>query len=545
MEKSSNRKNNKGIYKQKNESAKKDIVIIGAGPAGLTAAYEILKNSNDYNVIILEKDNMVGGISKTVQFNGYRVDTGIHRFFSKSDEINKIWNEILPIQSKQSYDDIILNNNKELPKNGSDPETEELSMLIRDRLTRIYYDKKFFDYPVSINLNLIKNLGFINIMKVVFSYLKTLFYKLPETSLENYYINRFGKVLYSMFFKNYTEKVWGIAPSKISADWGAQRVKGVSIIAIIKDFINKKLNRKNNKNTETSLIEKFYYPKLGSGQMWQEMANKIISLGGKIELNCDVKKINIESKTIKSVEYIKDEINYVLDCKFCISSMPIKDLFEGISKDRVNEKIYSSAVNLPYREFMSVALVVDKLKLKNTTKVKTINNVIPDSWIYIQESEVKMGRLQVFNNWSAYLFKNKEDIKDKVLITLEYFCSENDKYWNMTDDEFINFAIDEAIKINIIDSKDSIIQSYRIKVEKAYPAYFGTYEYIDKIVSYLDKYNNLICIGRNGQHRYNNMDHSMMTGIKAAEYILDGAKDKALKRDIWNVNIEKEYHEEK
>ena len=482
---------------------------------------------------------------KQLNLHGYKIDTGIHRFFSKSDEINEIWNEISPVQSKPSYDDILLSHSKNLPSLGSDPEKDELSMLIRDRLTRIYYDKKFFDYPVSINANLIKNLGFVKIMKAGFSYLKTLFYKRPNDSLENFYINRFGKVLYSMFFENYTEKVWGIHPSKISADWGAQRVKGVSIIAVIKDFIHKKIGIKSNKNTETSLIESFYYPKLGAGQIWNEMAKKIADMGGQIILNADVKKININNKNVTSIEYIEKNHTNTVNTDYLISSMPIKDLVLGISGDKINKKVYNSAVNLPYREFMSVGLLVDKLKLKNTTTIKTINDVIPDSWIYVQEPDVKMGRLQVFNNWSPYLFKNKEDILSKVLITLEYFCSENDKYWNMSDNDFINFAIKEAIQIGLIEDENAVSKSVRIKIPKAYPAYFGTYSNIEMVVSYLNEYKNLVCIGRNGQHRYNNMDHSMLTGIKAAEYILDKKKDKNKKREIWNVNTEKEYHEEK
>lgn len=525
------------------KSSKKNIVIIGGGPAGLTAAYQLLKQSKDYNVLILEKENMVGGISKTVEFSGYKIDTGIHRFFSKSDEVNNIWQELLPLQAKPSYDDIILKNKKDLPSNGSNPEEDEYSMLLRDRCTRIYYDKNFFDYPVSINFNLIKNLGLIRIVKAGFSYLKTLVFKRKENSLEDYYINRFGKVLYSMFFENYTEKVWGIHPSRISADWGAQRVKGISIIAVIKDFIKKRAGTKNNKNTETSLIERFYYPKLGAGQIWDVMSEKIIEKGGEVKLNANVLKINIKNKNIVSIEYEdQGKKNHTVDCDYCISSMPIKNLMMGIVGDKVDDRVYESAVNLPYREFMSVGLLVDKMNLKNTTNIKTLNNVIPDSWIYVQEPDVKMGRLQVFNNWSPYLFKNKEDIKDKVLITLEYFCSENDEYWNMTDKEFINFAIDEAVKINLIESEKSVIYSTRVKIPKAYPAYFGTYSDIDDIVEYLNSYKNLLCVGRNGQHRYNNMDHSMLTGIEAVKCILENKVDK---KDIWNVNTEKEYHEEK
>ena len=518
---------------------KKNIVVIGAGPAGLTFAYYLLKKNNDYNVIIIEKDDLVGGISKTVNFNGYKVDTGIHRFFSKNDMVNNIWKEILPIQNKPAYDDVLLEKKREYENNGSNPELEDKSMLIKDRLTRIYYGKKFYDYPVSINMTLIKNMGFLNILKAGFSYIKSCLFKRKELSLEDFYINRFGKVLYNMFFENYTEKVWGVHPSKISADWGAQRVKGISITAVIKDFINKKLGKKDKNNTETSLIERFLYPKLGSGQMWSEMADKIINMGGTIKLKCNLVKVNIKNNRVYSIEYKENGKTYCLEIDYCVSSMPIKDLFLSLGGIKVDEGIYKASVNLPYREFMSVCMVVDKIILQNNTKVKTLNNIIPDSWIYIQEPEVRMGRLQIFNNWSPYLFKNKEDIKNKVLIGIEYFCSEDDKYWNMSDNDFINFAIEEAIKINLIENKNNVKEAIRIKIPKAYPAYFGSYANIKDIIEYLNEYENLYCIGRNGQHRYNNMDHSMLTGIKAAESIISGVG----KEEVWKVNEEQEYHE--
>lgn len=519
---------------------KKKVVIIGAGPAGITAGYELCKNK-DYEVVVLEAQNQIGGISKTVEFDGNLIDTGIHRFFSKDDRINQIWKENLPVQGKNSYDDILLNNTtKNLETNGPDPEIEKDVLLIRDRMTRIYYDKKFFDYPVSLNFTTIKNLGFFKLLVAGMSYLKSCIFKRKETNLENFYINRFGKVLYRMFFEDYTEKVWGVHPSNISADWGSQRAKGLSIAEILKDIF-KKVFKIQDKHVETSLIERFYYPKLGAGQIWDVMAQKIQQNGGKILKNCLVKKIQIVDKKVVGIEIENNGEIQKMNVDILLSSMPLKDLVNSFENENVPEEIVKISNGLPYREFMSVAILANKINLKNTTKIKTINNVIPDSWVYIQEPQVKMGRLQIFNNWSPYIFKNKEDIKDKVLLSLEYFCNETDEFWNMTEDEFVKFALDEAQKINLID-KQEVIWAKQIKIKKAYPAYFGTYYEIDKLVKFLDEYENLYCIGRNGQHRYNNMDHSMLTGLIAAQNIINNITDK---KEIWNVNTEKEYHEKK
>lgn len=518
----------------------KNVFIIGAGPAGLTTAYELLKyKSKEYEIIIIEKEKEIGGISKTVPLDeNHSVDTGIHRFFSKSDEINKIWKEILPVQSKPAYDDIVLNRKKEFQKNGSNPEKCENSLLIKDRITRIYYKKHFFDYPVSIKFKNIKNLGILTIIKAGFSYLKACIFKRKENSLEDFYINRFGKVFYSIFFEKYTEKVWGIHPSEISADWGAQRVKGISVLEVLKDSFRKILKIKNEKNTQTSLIDIFYYPKLGAGQMWNEMAKIIESKGGKILKEAELKEIILENGKVKKVKYKHNGEIFEKNIDILVSSMPIKDLILSIKKG-VPQNIINIAENLPYREFMSVAMLVKKIKLKNNTKIKTIGNIIPDSWIYIQEPNIKAGRMQIFNNWSPYLFKDKKELEKNVLISLEYFCSNGDKYWNMSDDEFIKFAEKEAIKMGIID-KDDLIIAKRIKIDKAYPAYFRTYYEMDKVIDYLNSIENLYCIGRNGQHRYNNMDHSMMTGIETAKNIVNNINTK---KNIWNVNTEKEYHE--
>lgn len=514
---------------------KKKVIIIGAGPAGLTAGFELL-NKNEYEVTILEEELQVGGISKTVHYNGNRMDIGGHRFFSKDETIMNFWKDLMPIQGTPSFDDKKLGREKPLEIGGPNPEETDNVILVRDRVSRIYYLKKFFDYPVSLKLETFTNMGLIRTIKSGFSYLKSVVIKKKEDSLENFYINRFGKQLYSMFFEKYTEKLWGRHPSQISSDWGSQRVKGLSITAVIKDSFSK-LFGKTNKNVETSLIEQFWYPKSGPGQLWENLAQKIEENGGKILKGYSVQKINVEDNKIISVECLVDGKYETFTGDIFISSMPLKDLVQDIQSE-VPEEIMKIATGLPYRDFMTVGLLVKKLNLKNKTKIKTLGNIVPDCWIYVQEPDVKLGRIQIFNNWSPYLVTNPEE---NVWIGLEYFCDEGDEYWNMTDTEFTDFAINELIQMGII-KKEDVLDSHREKVKKAYPAYFDTYKDIDKLIAYLNEYKNLYCIGRNGQHRYNNMDHSMLTAIEAVNNINENISSK---ENIWNVNTEKEYHEQK
>ena len=516
----------------------KKIIIIGAGPAGITAAYELLRkgNKDEYEIIILEESNEIGGISRTVKYNGNRMDIGGHRFFSKDDEVMNWWFNIMPTQGYDAYDDKILGRTKDLVTGGPDPESEDTVMLVRDRVSRIYYKKKFFDYPVSLKWSTIRNMGFFTTVAAGFSYMKASICKKEESSLENFYINRFGRKLYSMFFEGYTEKLWGRHPREISADWGSQRVKGLSIRAIIKDVFSKIFKKKNRK-VETSLIEKFYYPKFGPGQLWETAASQIEEMGGTIIKNAKVTSISNEGDRITSVTYVKDGVNTLLDGDIFISSMPLKDLINGMGN--VPSDISTIANGLPYRDFVTVGILVDKLNLVNETKFKTINNIVPDCWIYVQDVGVQLGRIQIFNNWSPYLVN---DIDNKIWIGLEYFCNENDSFWNMSDKECIDFAGAELVKMGIISSENEILDAHREKVKKAYPAYFDTYSRIDELVTYLNRYDNLYCVGRNGQHRYNNMDHSMATSFEAVKNIINGSKDKS---NIWNVNTEGEYHEQK
>lgn len=517
----------------------KKVIIIGGGPAGITAAHKLLSNSKDYEVIILESTNDIGGISRTVKYNGNRMDIGGHRFFSKDDTVMKYWFDLMPVQGKDSYDDKVLGRAKDLSPNGPDPETEDTVMLVRDRVSRIYYKKKFFDYPVSLKWETIKNMGFGTTVVAGFSYIKASIFKKPETSLENFYINRFGKKLYSMFFEGYTEKLWGRHPSEISADWGSQRVKGLSIRAIIKDVFSKIFKSKNKtRQVETSLIEKFYYPKFGPGQLWETAADKVKELGGTIIMNATVTRIDNDADgTIKSVTYEQNGATITINGDIFISSMPVKDLVNGMKN--VPSEIHSIANGLPYRDFVTVGILVDKLNLINRTKFKTLNNIVPDCWIYVQDTGIKLGRIQIFNNWSPYLVK---DIDNKVWIGLEYFCNETDDFWNMSNEACIDFAANELIKMGIINTKEDILDAHREKVKKAYPAYFDTYSRMDELIEYLDGYDNLYCVGRNGQHRYNNMDHSMATSFEAVKNIIENVSDKT---NIWNVNTEGEYHESK
>jgi len=526
----------------------KTAIIIGAGPAGLTAAYELVTKT-DIKPIILEKTNEIGGISRTAVHNGNRIDIGGHRFFSKSDVVMKWWQDILPLQGSLSKDDILKNihyhNNKStvtLTPNGPDPESTDRVMLIRSRLSRIFFLRRFFDYPVTLNKKTILNLGIIRIFKIGWSYLLVKIFPVKKVeSLEDFFISRFGKELYKTFFKDYTEKVWGVPCSEIAADWGAQRIKGLSVTQAILHAIKasfKKEKSIDQKNIETSLIEQFMYPKFGPGQMWETVAKIIEEKGGVIIKNADVIGINISDNCIADVQYLNNTTNSKETVKgdYFFSTMPVKDLINAMG-DKAPASIKEISNGLQYRDFITVGLLLNKLKIKNETTINTLFNLVPDNWIYIQERDVKVGRLQIFNNWSPYMVADIE----KVWIGLEYFCNEGDELWSKADDEFIRFAIEELHKIDIIE-RDDVIDSTIIRVPKTYPAYFGTYSQFDEIKSFTNKFENLFLIGRNGMHRYNNQDHSMLTAITAVENIISGEKRKD---NIWEINTEEEYHEKK
>ena len=513
----------------------KKALVIGAGPAGLTAAYELLTKSEDMEVMVFEESDCFGGISKTVEYKGNRMDMGGHRFFSKIPEVNAWWDKMLPMQGSATYDDILLNRPMPLTEGGPDPEKEDRVMLTRHRVSRILFDNKFYDYPVTLKMETLKNMGFFTTMKVGFSYLAAILHKKPEDNLENFYINRFGRKLYSMFFEYYTENLWGRHPSEIDASWGAQRVKGLSVVAIIKDIFGKIFKKKNRK-VETSLIEEFKYPKLGPGQLWDVTAEEITKLGGTIIKNAKVTKLQKEGDKIVSLTYVKDGQEVTVEGDYIISSMPVKDLVAGMND--VPAEPARIAAGLPYRDYMTLGVLVPKINLENKTKLKTVSNIVPDCWVYVQDRRVKMGRFQIYNNWSPYMIK---DLENTIWIGLEYFVNEGDEFWNMTEEQFSAFGVQEMVNLGLIDSPDVVLDTHMEKVKKAYPAYFDTYDEMDKLVEYLKSIDNVYCVGRNGQHRYNNIDHSMVTSFETVKNILSGEKDKS---NIWSVNTEQEYHEE-
>ena len=516
----------------------KHAVVIGAGPAGLTAAYELLKNS-DYKITILEETDRIGGISCTVNYNGNRMDIGGHRFYSKSDRVMNWWTSFLPVQGAPAKDDLLLNRSKVLDLNGPDPEKEDRVMLRRDRISRIYYMRKFFDYPISLRARTFLNMGFFNTIRAGASYIRSSIFKRDENSLEDFLINRFGRALYRMFFENYTQKVWGVHPSRISASWGAQRIKGLSLSKVFWDLVKKPFDRRGDlkqKNVETSLIEQFLYPKYGPGHLWETVADEVRKMGGIILKNASVSSINAADNSIKSISYENNGEIHAMEGDLFLSSMPVRDLVAGFTGISVPDDVIQAAGNLPYRDFITVGIMTNRLNIRNKTKIKTVGDIVPDCWIYIQEPDVKVGRLQIFNNWSPYMV---QDIENTVWVGMEYFCNEGDSIWEMEDDSFISFAVEELQKVGIID-KNEVLDSTRIKIKKAYPAYFGSYEQFGTVREYLDGFDNLYCIGRNGQHRYNNMDHSMLTAMEAVSNILQEKHDKS---DVWSVNTEIDYQE--
>ncbi len=480
------------------------IIILGAGPAGLAAAYELIKTT-DAKPMLLEANSRVGGLAKTLDYRGWRFDIGPHRFFSKSLEINQIWENLLPIKDVA--------------------ENTDRSLLLKNRSTRIYHNKRFFDYPIKLTFKNLKNFSPLTILIIIKDYILIRVKPIkPEISLEDFFINRFGSKLYSLFFRDYTEKVWGVPCAEIPKAWGAQRIKKLSIGKILSEAI-KNIFKPKRATQETSLIDRFLYPKLGAGQMYEAMAEEIKRQGGLIKTDCQVTSINIQNNKIISVlvwdKETKTQIKYEGD--YFISSLPIKDLVS--MSDSAPAEIKEIGQGLGYRDFILVTLLYSK-----------ITTPIPDQWIYIQESGLKMGRLDIFNNFSPRLLKDQ----DKVWLGAEYFCNEDDDFWTKSDEEIITFAKAELAQAGIADTEESL-DGHVYRQTKAYPAYLGSYDKFPQVRAYLDSIYNLYPVGRNGQHRYNNMDHSMLTGLEAARAIINNSE----KEKLWSINTEDSYHESK
>ena len=562
-------------------------IIIGAGPAGLTAGLELLRRSKIHPVL-LESSGDIGGISRTVKYKGYRMDIGGHRFFSKSDRVMQWWLDLMPPEADAPENVEVTYQGKtrsvavpaalpqEPPLRGMGPlqpgietDTDEvgpvdephpaahghtatvvthapsdpnLVMLIRPRKSRIYFLRRFFDYPIALNAATLANLGPVRVVRIGWSYLASRLRQIaPERSLQDFLINRFGRELYLTFFKSYTEKVWGTPCDTISAEWGAQRIKGLSLTTAVKHFVRKTFRSTataratddvSQKNTDTSLIERFLYPKLGPGQLWEHVATLIRDRGGEVRMRRSVDRIHCKDKRVLWVESVNaqgERQRHTGDVFF--STMPMRELIACMDAP-IPEPVQEIAQGLQYRDFLTVGLLVERLNVKEANGA-----LLRDTWIYIQEPDVLLGRLQIFNNWSPHLLQDPT----KVWIGLEYFCYDTDPLWRMPNEELKRFAIAEVEKIGILNAAD-VLDAHVERVPKTYPAYFGTYDRFDELRAFTDSFENLFLIGRNGMHKYNNQDHSMLTAMTAVDNILKGDMSK---QPLWDVNTEQEYHEEK
>ena len=521
--------------------SEKIAVVAGGGPAGLTAALELLRQTN-VRPLVFEMDEAVGGISKTVNHKGNRMDLGGHRFFSKSDWVMNWWQEILPVAADADAEFEISYQNKSrtvVPARLAGENDDDV-MLVRSRLSRIYYLGKFFDYPMKLNLNTIRNLGLVKIARIGFSYLRARLLPISdEKSLEDFLINRFGRELYLTFFKEYTEKVWGKPCNEISSEWGAQRIKGLSITKAVLHALKQLLPTKDEglsqEGTNTSLIQRFLYPKYGPGHMWQRVSQLIEQEGGTVQLHHKVERLFLDGDNVEAVEVRNLQTGETrrIGCDYFISTMPVQELITSMSP-APDSAVVEVANGLEYRDFVTVGLLFDKLKARPGSIGST--NLIPDNWIYVQDRGVKLGRIQIFNNWSPYLVPDK----NSVWLGLEYFCDEGDELWEMPDEELVALARNELEQISFV-AGEAVRESHVHRVVKAYPGYFGSYENFDVIRKFSDSIGNLFLVGRNGMHRYNNQDHSMLTARYAVEAIAAGDRSKDA---IWDVNIDDEYHEE-
>ncbi|HEY4382735.1 MAG TPA: NAD(P)/FAD-dependent oxidoreductase [Acidobacteriaceae bacterium] len=573
----------------------KKAIIIGAGPAGLTAGLELLRRS-EIIPVIFEASDEIGGISRTIRYKGNRMDIGGHRFFSKSDRVMQWWMELMPpdaslpgsdaeaskgkahgepleisYQGKRRVVEVPARLSEEPPLRGlgpllgdaddedtephgdaeedsvdgqvfvQEPANPDLVMLIRPRRSRIYYLRKFFDYPITLTANTLKNLGLTRMVRVGISYAMSRVHQIkPEKSLEDFLINRFGRELYLTFFKSYTEKVWGTPCHEISAEWGAQRIKGLSLTTAVKHLLKKMFSSKQSgelaqKGTETSLIERFMYPKFGPGQLWEHVADLIRQKGGEIHMGWKVERIHFcegPELRVASIDAVRaDGARQTVAGDYFFSTMPMRELIRAMDIE-VPANVLEVSDGLQYRDFITVGLLADRLKVKEPD-----GGLLKDTWIYIQEPDVLLGRLQIFNNWSPYLVSDPT----KVWIGLEYFCYDTDDLWKMEDERLKQFAIAEVAKIGILEAAD-VSDAHVVRVPKTYPAYFGTYDRFDELKTFTNRIDNLFLVGRNGMHKYNNQDHSMLTAMHAVDGIIAGNVDK---QALWDINTEQEYHEEK
>jgi protoporphyrinogen oxidase len=461
-------------------------IIIGAGPAGLTAAYELVKKG--IQPLVLEKSDYVGGIARTEVYKGYRFDIGGHRFFTKVDAVNKLWKEIL----------------------GDD-------FLVRPRLSRIYYEGKFYHYPLQL-FNVIGNLGLLESFLILLSYFRAQIRRSSEEeTFDQWVSNRFGKRLYLTFFKTYTEKVWGIPCNQIQAEWAAQRIKDLSFGTVVLNALYR-----NKKNPEIkTLISEFHYPVLGPGMMWERCLELIEQQGGTVRLNTEIVRLHHEEGRLTGVTARQDGILMELTADHVISTMPLNELCSRLEPPAPVE-VQAAGAGLNYRDFLIVGLILDRAE------------TFPDNWIYVHSPEVQVGRIQNFKNWSPALVPDPA----KTSLGMEYFCNEGEPLWTMDDDDLIELATGELAALGLADRND-VVDGVIIRQPKAYPVYDPVYrEHLAVIQGYINGFDNLQTVGRNGMHRYNNQDHSMLAAMLAVRNILGES------HDLWGVNTERSYYEE-
>ncbi len=516
---------------------KKIAVIIGAGPAGLTAAYELLTRT-DIKPIVIERDaEYVGGISRTVKWNGNRIDLGGHRFFSKSDRVMKWWSEILPVElDLDKSTDITYQRTTRALTDGmrmaSSADGENV-LRVRPRKTRILYGGKLFAYPVELSFDTLSKLGPVKVVKIGWTYMwSRLFPRKPETTLEDFFINRFGTELYKTFFKSYTEKVWGVPCRELSAEWGAQRIKSLSVSGAIAHAIKKLLHAGPlaGKSVETSLIEQFLYPVYGPGQLWERVADQVQSKGGEVRMGESVVGIESAGSRVTSVQVQTKAGTEIIDADYVFSTTDVR-LLAQIFNGHLPAEVEDVAGGLQYRDFLTVGLLLD------APLVEADRSPFLDTWMYVHEPGVNVGRVQFFNNWSPQLLADQS----RGWVGLEYFCAEGDALWNMRDEDLVAFAGEELAKIGLLRDR-TVIGGVVIRQPKAYPSYTGTYDRLSVVRDHFNQFENLFLIGRNGMHRYNNQDHSMLAAMMAVDNIIAGRTDKSA---LWSINSEEDYHEEK
>lgn len=536
-------------------------VIAGAGPAGLTAAWELLART-DITPVVLETTEATGGIAQTHVYKGNRIDIGGHRFFSRNERVMQWWFSILPRQGAPAADnaahahdveyagEVVVRRLERGPdgrprvveerRKAPDPARDDAVMLQRPRLSRIYWRRSFFPYPLGITLLVAWRLGLLNTAAIGLSYIKAqIFPRRDETYLDAFFTNRFGRRLYETFFRGYTEKVWGVKCSEIRADWGAQRIKGLSLKRAVTHAVRDLLSSefaKQQQARETSLITRFFYPKFGPGQVWEVVERQVTDAGGTVRHGAKVVGVTMQGGNVShvTVEDVSTGERERMPCDFFFSTMPVRELAE-MCEPAPPAIVREVAAGLKYRDFITVGLLLRRLHVEE--KGRQPQAMVRDNWIYIQDESVQVGRIQLFNNWSPYLVADPEHT---VWVGLEYFVNDTDEIWRTSDADLVALATRELEQVGFARAKD-VLDGCVLRMPKAYPAYFGSYDRLGEVRTWVNGVPNLFCIGRNGMHRYNNQDHSMLTAMLAVDNIVAGRADDA---NLWDVNLEMVYQEE-